>query len=155
VGLNVVDTARLRMEHKEIAAMARELIAIVDAPAPPEPLAFLRFRRDFGLILTRHLRHEEWAVYPALLDHRDPATRSMAAAVCKESMAFSEDIARYARDWTATRIAVEWEGFRGVTKAMMKRLLNRIDVEDNRLYPLLAKAVAAPASAPPSTRRFA
>jgi len=133
--------------------MARVLIATVDAPAPPEPLAFLRFRRDFGQILTRHLKHEEWAVYPALLNHRDAATRSIADAICKDSLALSEDIARYARDWTATRIAAEWESFRDVTKAMMKRLLHRIEVEDNRLYPLLAKAAAAPVR--PATRRFA
>ena len=133
--------------------MARELIATADAPAPPEPLAFLRFRRDFGLVLTRHLKHEEWAVYPALLNHRDAATRTIAGAIGKESMAFSEDIARYARDWTATRIVAEWESFRGVTKAMMERLLDRIEIEDNRLYPLLTKAAAAPP--PGATRRFA
>lgn len=144
----MVDRAKLRAEHEDIADMARALIAIVEAPLPPDPLSFLRFRRDFGRVLTRHLKHEEWAVYPVLLNHRDGAVRATADALCRESQAFGAEFMAYARDWTADRIGREWDGFRATTRTMIGRLLDRIETEENRLYPLLDRPPSAMSPTP-------
>ena len=88
-------------EHRQIAAMARELAATVSGSARPDPLVFLQFRREFGRVLTRHLKHEEWAVYPQLTTHPDLRVRALAEKLCAESLNFSAAFAAYAGRWPA------------------------------------------------------
>jgi len=138
----------LAAEHRQIAAMARELAATVSGSVLPDPLVFLQFRREFGRVLTRHLKREEWAVYPQLTAHRDGRVRALAEQLCADSQRFSADFAAYAGRWTAAKIAADWEGFRVETLEIIGGLLDRIDAEDNRLYPLLAEEQAAPCAEP-------
>lgn len=137
------EVSALAAEHRQIAAMARELAATVSGSALPDPLAFLQFRREFGRVLTRHLKREEWAVYPQLTTHADPRVRALADTLCAESQRFSFAFAAYAGRWTAPKIAADWPVFREETLEMIGGLLDRIDAEDNRLYPLLAGEQAA------------
>lgn len=133
------DVRQLHAEHRQIAEMARELAEAVAAPTPPEPIAFLHFRREFARILTRHLKREEWMTWPLL------AARPDAAQLCSDLAAFSLDFAAYGRAWPAPRIEGDWEGFRRETLAMIERLLARIEAEETQLYPLLAARGRAPA----------
>jgi hypothetical protein len=59
-------------------------------------------------------------------------------------MRFSTAFATYTGRWTAPKIAADWEAFRSETLTMIGGLLDRIDAEDNRLYPLLAEDEATP-----------
>ncbi len=138
------EVSALAAEHRQIAAMARALAATVSGNVLPDPLAFLHFRREFGRVLTRHLKRREWAVYPQLTAHRDPRVRALAEELCADGQRFSADFAAYAGRWTAQKIGAEWECFRVETLLIVGRLLDRIDAEDNRLYPLLAEQEVAP-----------
>lgn len=138
------EVSALAAEHRQIAAMARALAATVSGDALPDPLAFLQFRHEFGRVLIRHLKREEWSVYPQLTAHCDPRVRALAEQLCAESQRFSAAFADYAGRWTAQKIEADWECFRVETLLIVGGLLDRIDAEDNRLYPLLAEQEAAP-----------
>jgi len=141
----VGEVSILAAEHRQIAAMARELAATVSGSALPDPLVFLQFRREFGRVLTRHLKREEWAVYPRLRTHPDIGVRATAERLCDEATRFSAAFTAYAGRWPAPKIAAGWDAFRAETLAIIGGLLDRIDVEDNHLYPMLAEEEPAPA----------
>ena len=154
----------LECEHHQLTAMAEELGGICAAFGPPEPLWFLQFRRKFARLLTSHLKHEDWVVYPSLLASIRPEVRAAASRFFAESMALSTAFRDYSHAWTTDRIDRDWAGFRIATRQILAGLLHRIHVEENELYPLLAQGIRAaslphapepgmaPAPGPPSLR---
>jgi hypothetical protein len=142
--------ARLHGEHRLIERLAARLALMVQAPEPPEGLGFLRFRREFGRTLGLHLKHEDWLVYPALRSHARPEVRELAQDFCVASAALSTEFQVYGRVWTSLTIAGDWPGFQAATASLLQGLRGRIAMEEQELYPLLARGgEAALPKAPP------
>jgi hemerythrin-like domain-containing protein len=130
--------AMLRSEHQLIDLMAGELAAFIGERERPEPVRFLNFRREFGRALSLHLKREDWVVYPRLRAHARREVRDLASPFCAASAAFSRVFEAYSRAWTSVSIASDWKGFQAATEVMLDHLHNRIAMEENQLYPLLA-----------------
>ena len=130
----------LRFEHKRIDSLAGELAAMVNRPAPPEPLRFLRLRREFSRTLAVHLGREDWVVYPRLFADPRPEVRALATPLAAEAAAFSAAFRDYSRQWTTVCIAADRAGFRKETLALLAGLRRRIHVEEGELYPLVDDA---------------
>lgn len=128
----------LRREHRLIYLMAAELAGFVREGEPPEPVRFLHLRRKFGRTLSLHLKREDWVLYPRLRAHARREVRDLASPFCAASAAFSTAFEAYSRAWTSVSIASDWKGFQAATEAMLDSLHDRIAMEENQLYPLLA-----------------
>lgn len=129
-----------RAEHRQLDAMMHEFDCLVAAAAPPEPLGFLHFRRDFARLLTQHLKREDWLIYPRLRASPKAELREAAERLCAEIGAFERMFAAYGRRWTSAQIAADWDGFRIETADLLQRLRRRIAMEEAELYPLLEPA---------------
>ena len=149
-------TASLRSDHARIRALADRLGEMLARPSPPDPVQLLFLRREFGRTVTRHLKAEDWLLYPRLRSNRRPEVRAVAERLCAEVGAFEEAFAAYARRWTSLHISSDWAGYRADTAATLDRLRRRMALEEEVLYPLLEResdtaGLTGAARAPTST----
>ena len=135
--MNMDDLTEFRAAHWQLGVLMDGFAAWLEHDAPPEPLGFLHFRRDFSRMLTQHLKQEDWLLYPRL--HASPRAelRAIAARIHDETGAFEAWVAAYGRHWTSGRIAADWAGYREATAEMLRRLRQRIALEEEELYPML------------------
>ena len=127
----------LRSDHARIRALADRLGETLARPSPPDPVQLLFLRREFGRTVTRHLKVEDWLLYPRLRSSRRPEVRAVAERLCAEVGAFEEAFGAYARRWTSLHINSDWAGYRADTAAMLDRLRRRMALEEDELYPLI------------------
>jgi hemerythrin-like domain-containing protein len=137
------ETLRFRRQHEELQALAKELLQCLDTrtlaenPAPA--------RRVFAAFIGKlrvHAAMEEEALYPRLLQSRDPDI----AGKARELHAELGDL--YA---AAFALARSWENLEAIRRApedlcrdtisMLHRLGRRMKRENAELYPLVDAAV--------------
>jgi hypothetical protein len=131
------DMEIFRDEHRQIAGLMNRFGDMLAEATPPEPLAFLHFRREFGRALSHHLKREDWMLYPRLRASPRPEVRNMAERLCTEIGAFEAAFAVYGRRWTSARICADWAQYRRESEAMILGLHRRILLEEQELYPLV------------------
>lgn len=124
-------------EHRQIRILVGRLNEFIARSTPPEPLEFLYFRREFGRTLVRHLKKEDWLIYPRLKGSSRSGQQEIAARLCSELGSFEEAFGSYARRWTSGGISKDWPGFREETLAIMQLLQRRMVIEESELYPLV------------------
>ncbi len=136
------DLEEFRAEHREIARLMDRFGEMLAGDEPPEALAFLHFRREFGHSLNQHLKREDWLLYPRLQASSCPEVREVAQRLASEMGAFEAAFGLYARRWTSARICEDWGGYRQESTAMIRRLRSRIATEERELYPLADRLAA-------------
>jgi hemerythrin-like domain-containing protein len=124
-------------EHRQIRILVGRLNEFIARTTPPDPVEFLYFRREFGRTLVRHLKKEDWLIYPRLKASSRSGLREIAARLCSELGSFEEAFGSYTRRWTSGGISKDWSGFREDTLAMMQLLHRRMALEESELYPLV------------------
>ncbi len=131
----------LTNEHAELEALAARLLAQVRADRPRvDGLSALRWRLNHVLMV--HLAQEDNLLYPALLASRDPVARRTAERFCEQMGDLGASYRAYNSEWTFDRVAADWRGFANATRTMMAALRRRIQREESKLYPLIARRAA-------------
>lgn len=133
------EVRRLRAEHAALAALAQRALDLVAAPGPVPPAAIAPLRDELRDTLIRHLKCEDWALYPRLKASGDPGLLELARGFVAEIGHLAGDFAAYDAKWTPARIAAEWTGFRRETAVLMKALQARIESEERDLYPVVER----------------
>src|SRR5688500_19001048 len=64
--------ATLREEHAQLIAIVRRLGAIIAQQSPPPSTELDTLRRELRSTLIRHLKAEDWILYPRLFKSPDP-----------------------------------------------------------------------------------
>src|SRR3546814_20059016 len=62
---------RLRAEHAALVTLARIILDMVRAPHPPPPAELAAARGKLRENLVRHLKCEDWILYPRLMAKGD------------------------------------------------------------------------------------
>lgn len=127
---------RLRAEHAALVTLSRILLELVAAPAPPRATELIAARGLLRDTLVRHLKCEDWVLYPRLRASGDPDLVRMASDFVCEMGSIAQDFDAYDRKWTADRVAGDWAGFGEETRAVLAVLGTRIERENRDLYPL-------------------
>lgn len=130
------ETRRLRDEHTALATLSQYLLDLVAAAEPPRPTEIEAVRGLFRDTLVRHLKCEDWALYPRLRDSGDPALADLAQLFVAEIGTLADEYARYDGLWPTGRIAAEWPRFRRETRAILAALRRRMAREERELYPV-------------------
>jgi len=130
---------QLRKEHAELVAITRRLSAVVAREVPPPSTELYVLRRELSSALIRHLKAEDWLLYPGLLVSPNQLVARTALSFSKEMGRLARDYTEYAERWGSYAIESDWEGYRTETAAILEALTNRIKREDRELYPLLEK----------------
>lgn len=127
---------RLRAEHVALATLSKILMNLTRAPAPPRPTELTSVRAMLHDTLLRHLKCEDWILYPRLMATGDPHFVTLAAGFVREMGHIAQDFLLYHAKWTAECIADDWPGFCHETEIMLNVLAMRIERENRDLYPV-------------------
>lgn len=126
---------RLRAEHAALVTLSRLLMELVARPVPPRPTELGAVRGMLRDTLVRHLKCEDWILYPRLKASGDPVLARMAREFVDEMGHIAEDFGAYEAKWTADAVAADWPGFAAATTALLDVIGMRIEREEQDLYP--------------------
>ncbi|MBI4902166.1 MAG: hemerythrin domain-containing protein [Acidobacteria bacterium] len=116
-----------------IASKIAELLAL-DVSKNSGPIRELL--ADFSGLLKIHLAAEDKALYPLLLQHKDPAMKAIAGKFMTEMGGLRTALEAYLGKWpSSASITQKPDSFRSETTALFHALRKRIDRENSELYP--------------------
>lgn len=130
---------RLRAEHAALIALSHVVMDMVRAPHPPRPTELAAARGLLRDTLVRHLKCEDWALYPRLKASGDPELIRITREFEMEMGDLAADFTAYDEKWTAARVEAEWPDFCRETMIMFDVLAMRVEREESELYPLAEK----------------
>ena len=133
------DLASLREEHAQLIDIVRRLGAMVARNSPPPSIELGIVRRELMSTLIRHLKAEDWILYPRLLDSSDPVIAETALRFNQEMGGLAGAFMAYAEKWGSAAIENDWSGYCRETAAIADGLTKRITRENQELYPLIEK----------------
>ena len=146
----ILEIERLRAEHAAIETLARFLMAMVAASHPPRPTELAAVRGMLRDTLVRHLKCEDWALYPRLRSSGDAEVTRVATIFVDEMGHIAGDFTAYDARWTPEAVEADWDGFRGETTGILDALGMRIEREEQQLYPLAERLpIGGERQAPP------
>jgi hypothetical protein len=130
---------RLREDHAKLARMFRRLNEIVDQSEPPPQLELFELRRELMTTVIGHLKLEDWALYPRLIDSGDEEISAAGAWFKEEMGGLAPAFVAYCDKWTASTIPAEWASYCSDTSALLAALSDRLTRENRELLPLLER----------------
>lgn len=137
---------RLRAEHAALATLGKILTGLVERPDPPLSTELASVRAMLRDTLVRHLKCEDWVLYPRLKASGDAALIRMASEFVAEVGDIAGDFQVYDSKWTEDLVAADWPGFCHETRVVLDLLAIRIERENENLYPAVERLGVAEAS---------
>ena len=132
-------TQKYREQHQELVAMVGQLQPLLKPATLAQDASWARSLLS-GLAgkLNVHLAMEDKALYPQLLQHKDPAVQAKAKAFIDEMGGIKDAFAAFLGKYpSAQAIQGSPQGFVTDTEAVVKVLARRIQAEDSDLYALV------------------
>lgn len=131
------DIQKLCEEHAALVDIVGRLSKIVSAPSSPPIVVLNNIRRELASTLNAHLKTEDWALYPRLMECGDPRIAATAKKFSDEMGGLAAAFGVYSMRWDAMSIEVNWSGFCSETRDIAAALTARITRENRELYPLI------------------
>ena len=130
---------KLREDHAKLARLFSRLGKLVEQPAPPTQIELFDLRRELVSTLIAHLKLEDWALYPRLIDSGDAEISSVGESFKDEMGGLAPAFLAYTDKWTAMNIHADWSTYCRETRAILDALMNRLARENRELLPLLER----------------
>lgn len=131
------ELSKLREDHSKLARMFMQLGRIIESSTPPSNIELFDLRRELISTLLAHLKLEDWALYPRLIECGEDDIASAALAFKDEMGGLAPAFLAYCEKWSATSIEADWAGYCADTRAILDALNNRLTRENRELLPLL------------------
>jgi iron-sulfur cluster repair protein YtfE (RIC family) len=130
---------KLRQEHADLARMFRQLERIIAEDQPPSQLELFELRRSLMQTLIGHLKLEDWALYPRLIDSGDEEISATGQRFKEEMTGLAPAFVSYCEKWTANTIAADWADYCSDTRQLLDALMDRLTRENRELLPALER----------------
>jgi hypothetical protein len=130
---------KLREDHAMLARMFRDLGEMIAKPSPPPQLELFDLRRRLVSTLLAHLKLEDWALYPQLIESGDPKLSDAGRRFKEEMGGLAPAFLAYCDQWNASTIPADWPGYCAATRAILAALNERLMRENRELLPLLER----------------
>jgi len=130
---------KLREDHAKLARLFRQLGAMVERASTPPQVELFELRRELLSTLLAHLKLEDWALYPRLIESADADISSAGQAFKDEMGGLAPAFLAYSDKWNANTIAADWSAYCKDTAAILEALTNRLIRENRDLLPLLER----------------
>ena len=130
---------KLRQDHATLARMFRQLERIIAEPQAPSQLELFELRRSLMQTLIGHLKLEDWALYPRLVQCEDNGVSETGLRFQQEMGGLAPTFVAYCDKWSASAIETDWSGYCTDTSAILDALENRLIRENRELLPLLER----------------
>ncbi len=137
---------RLRAEHAALVTLSLIILDMVRAPHPPSAAELAAARGQLRENLVRHLKCEDWILYPRLMATGDQELMRITREFEIEMGGLAADFTAYDEKWTSERVAADWAGFGRATVAIFDILAARVEREEHELYPLAETLYASGAT---------
>jgi hypothetical protein len=141
---------RLRAEHAALIALARIVTELLQAPGPARLTELASARALLRETLVRHLKCEDWILYPRLRATGDADLMHITREFELEMGDLAAEYVAYDDKWTAGRVAVKWTEFSRETIEIFGALTMRVEREERELYPLADKLYATASALGPA-----
>jgi hypothetical protein len=128
---------KLREDHATLARLFGRLRSIIAARRPPAQLLLFDLRRELTSTLIAHLKLEDWALYPRLIESGDAAISDAGREFQEEMGGLAPAFVAYCDRWSASAIEQDWAGYCADTAGILDALENRLLRENRDLLPLL------------------
>lgn len=133
------ELTKLRDDHAKLARLFRGLGELIEQPSPPPQVELFDLRRELVATLIAHLKLEDWALYPRLIESGDAEISSVGELFKDEMGGLAPAFLAYADKWTAISIHADWPDYCSETRAILDALMNRLTRENRELLPLLER----------------
>lgn len=133
------ELSRLRGEHLTLARLFTQLGRAIERPSTPSQLELFELRRELVSTLLSHLKLEDWALYPRLINSGDPAAAAAGTMFKDEMGGLAPAFLAYSEKWNANTIDADWAGYCSETRAILDALNNRLSRENRELLPQLER----------------
>lgn len=134
-------TENFRRQHREIHQVVREIDALLEIEdLKREPVRVRLLLSELAGKLSVHLAMEDNALYPRLMNHKDPQVATLASRYMSEMGGIKSAFLDYSQRWrVADAVERAPQAFIEETRVIFDALARRIHREDNELYPLVDK----------------
>ena len=130
---------KLREDHAKLARLFRRLGEVIELPQAPPQLELFELRRELVSTLLAHLKLEDWALYPRLIESGEADIAAAGEAFKDEMGGLAPAFLAYSDKWNAGTIDADWTGYCTDTRAILDALMNRLTRENRELLPLLER----------------
>jgi iron-sulfur cluster repair protein YtfE (RIC family) len=130
---------KLREDHAKLARMFRQLEQVIAHREPPPQLELFELRQGLLSTLLAHLKLEDWALYPRLIDSGDDEISAKGEEFKEEMGGLAPAFLAYCDKWTASTIPADWAAYCSDTRALLDALMDRLTRENRELLPLLER----------------
>lgn len=134
-------TFQLRDDHAELEHLAGVFRTMIGRPLPPDGIELVELRQIFSRRILAHLYREDVLLYPQLRKSRVPYVSTLAEAFQHEMGGLLDAYKAWALRWPTERILADWPRFGKETGKLLDALVERIDNENRKLYPLLERSM--------------
>jgi hypothetical protein len=130
---------KLREDHAALARLFRQLRGMIESSQAPSQLVLFDLRRELTSTLIAHLKLEDWALYPRLIESADQSISDAGRQFQDEMGGLAPAFVVYCDKWSANAIQADWAGYCAETKVILDALENRLVRENRELLPLLER----------------
>jgi len=130
---------KLREDHAKLARMFKRLGDVIKQPAPPPQVELFDLRRELVSTLLAHLKLEDWALYPRLIESEDAEVSAAGEHFKSEMSGLAPAFLAYSETWNASSIEADWPGYCKDTRGILDALMDRLARENRELLPLLER----------------
>lgn len=130
---------KIREDHAALAKLFRQLREMVGSSRPPSQLVLFDLRRELVSTLLAHLKLEDWALYPRLIQSNDDGVSEVGRRFQQEMGGLAPAFVAYCDKWSANAIESNWQDYCHDTREILDSLEERLVLENRELLPLLEK----------------
>jgi hypothetical protein len=130
---------KLREDHATLARLFARLGKLIEQPRPAAQIELFDLRRQLAATLLAHLKLEDWALYPRLIESGDAEISSVGESFKDEMGGLAPAFLAYSDKWSAISIQADWTGYCRDTRAILDALTKRLTRENRELLPLLER----------------
>jgi hemerythrin-like domain-containing protein len=133
---------RLRYEHAQIRELGAAIRAVISQPNSEELQKLRSIRLRFDALLVRHLKCEDWILYPRISASLDRDISHLGDRVFSQYGDLADRLMEYMDQWTGDAIHADWDGHRSAVEALLDHAERRAVAEEQILFPAVAQDYA-------------
>ncbi len=134
----MIPLQRLQAQHREILDLLHSLSVLIADPEARRTGVTARLFAELAQLVSEHLALEDDTLYRELLVHPDPQLQRTARDFLASSHGLRKRLAASGTyPCTPEASAAECEKFVVHSRELFDQLRNRIEIEEERLYPLV------------------
>ncbi len=133
-----IELQRLRAEHQQLHDLSDVILGLITSSSVDHDSRLQPYWQEFHSLLIRHLKCEDWILYPRLQSCADSELAAMAASLFREVGGLSAQLERFDAMWTDEARRDDWQGYARDMRSILALVDHRSEHEEQKLFPMAA-----------------